>query len=396
MTLTAPACPVAGEMPLGRERGQRRPRRRRREGQYGVRSALGPKPHVRRSARRARHVVSGGTGLRHRAGPPSSAADIVPRQTRSRPQGPDGWTLARDAKRSSRLNDPRMRELFYQALLLVCVGALVCGAVYNAAINMQARGIPMGFGFWNQVAGFEINLHLIGYSALSTYGRAFWVGLLNTLLIARHQHSAGDAAGLCDRRRAAFAQLAAVAIRARLHQHAPQHAAAPATAVLVQCGPEVSARTAPVDQHRRGRFSQQPRPLSADARSRGRRPSGSPARFVAAVAAAVAISRLGAAAARAHRRASADCAYRLGAAHRAAGDCVAAAGARRSRSTSRDFPASISKVGCQVIPEMAALVFGLVTFTAAFIAEIVRAGVLAVPHGQSEAAGALGLHRGLR
>ena len=53
------------------------------------------------------------------------------------------------------------------------------------------------------------------------------------------------------------------------------------------------------------------------------------------------------------------------------------------------------KGGLQVIPEMAALVFGLVTFTAAFIAEIVRAGVLAVPHGQSEAADALGLHRGL-
>ena len=51
--------------------------------------------------------------------------------------------------------------------------------------------------------------------------------------------------------------------------------------------------------------------------------------------------------------------------------------------------------GVQIIPEMAALVFGLVTFTAAFIAEIVRAGVLAVPVGQSEAAGALGLHRGL-
>ena len=53
------------------------------------------------------------------------------------------------------------------------------------------------------------------------------------------------------------------------------------------------------------------------------------------------------------------------------------------------------KGGIQVIPEMAALVFGLVTFTAAFIAEIVRAGVQAVPHGQVEAAAALGLHRGL-
>jgi general L-amino acid transport system permease protein len=53
------------------------------------------------------------------------------------------------------------------------------------------------------------------------------------------------------------------------------------------------------------------------------------------------------------------------------------------------------KGGLQIIPEMAALVFGLVTFTAAFIAEIVRAGLLAVPVGQSEAAAALGLHRGL-
>ena len=51
--------------------------------------------------------------------------------------------------------------------------------------------------------------------------------------------------------------------------------------------------------------------------------------------------------------------------------------------------------GVQVIPEMAALVFSLVAFSAAFIAEIVRAGVQAVPHGQSEAALALGLHRGL-
>jgi general L-amino acid transport system permease protein len=50
--------------------------------------------------------------------------------------------------------------------------------------------------------------------------------------------------------------------------------------------------------------------------------------------------------------------------------------------------------GLQLFPEFAALVFGLVTYTAAFIAEIVRAGVLAVSHGQTEAASALGLRRG--
>ena len=78
----------------------------------------------------------------------------------------------------------RVRGLVYQTLLLGGIAALACGAIYNAVINMRARGIPMGFGFWNDVAGFDINLHLINYSNLSTYGRAFWVGLLNTLLIA--------------------------------------------------------------------------------------------------------------------------------------------------------------------------------------------------------------------
>ena len=50
--------------------------------------------------------------------------------------------------------------------------------------------------------------------------------------------------------------------------------------------------------------------------------------------------------------------------------------------------------GLQLLPEFAALTFGLVTYTAGFIAEIVRAGVLAVSHGQTEAAAALGLPRG--
>ena len=58
MTLTAPGCPVAGEMPvLGRERRRLRARRQGGDGQHGLRPALGPEPHVRRGARRARHVV---------------------------------------------------------------------------------------------------------------------------------------------------------------------------------------------------------------------------------------------------------------------------------------------------------------------------------------------------
>ena len=51
--------------------------------------------------------------------------------------------------------------------------------------------------------------------------------------------------------------------------------------------------------------------------------------------------------------------------------------------------------GATLTPEFAALLAGLTIYTAAFIAEIVRAGVLAVQRGQFEAADALGLRRGL-
>ena len=49
--------------------------------------------------------------------------------------------------------------------------------------------------------------------------------------------------------------------------------------------------------------------------------------------------------------------------------------------------------GLRVLPEFVALVLGLSLYTAAFIAEIVRAGILAVSHGQTEAAQSLGLSR---
>src|SRR5258708_13774054 len=52
--------------------------------------------------------------------------------------------------------------------------------------------------------------------------------------------------------------------------------------------------------------------------------------------------------------------------------------------------------GSGVSPEFAALLLGLVVYTGTFIAEIVRAGILAVSHGQSEAAMALGLKPGQR
>src|SRR5208337_3102950 len=69
--------------------------------------------------------------------------------------------------------------------LAVLVGGLVYAAVVNAAHNLAHANIASGFGFWDNTAGFDISQTLIAYSAsTSSFGRAFWVGLLNTLLVA--------------------------------------------------------------------------------------------------------------------------------------------------------------------------------------------------------------------
>src|ERR1700692_3701263 len=86
---------------------------------------------------------------------------------------------------------PRLRfsrgfgNLALQAALIVIVVGLAFAAAHNAAQNLARANIAHGFGFWNNTAGFDISQTLISYSSsTSTFGRAFWVGLLNTLLVS--------------------------------------------------------------------------------------------------------------------------------------------------------------------------------------------------------------------
>jgi general L-amino acid transport system permease protein len=82
-------------------------------------------------------------------------------------------------------NDPKVRSVIYQAVLCVVIALLVYAATVNAIDHLQRAHIASGFGFWDNTAGFDISQTLIFYSSqASTYGRAFWVGLLNTLLVA--------------------------------------------------------------------------------------------------------------------------------------------------------------------------------------------------------------------
>jgi general L-amino acid transport system permease protein len=87
--------------------------------------------------------------------------------------------------KASLLYDPRIRGYVYQIALLAVVGFLIYAAASNAIENLRAQKIASGFGFWHNAAGFDVNQKLIPFSASgSTYGEAFYVGLLNTLLVA--------------------------------------------------------------------------------------------------------------------------------------------------------------------------------------------------------------------
>jgi len=81
-------------------------------------------------------------------------------------------------------NDPRVRALFFQAVVLGGVIALGAVIVNNTLENLERQGIASGFDFLNRTAGFSISMSLIPYEEAHTYGRAFVVGLLNTLLVS--------------------------------------------------------------------------------------------------------------------------------------------------------------------------------------------------------------------
>lgn len=76
------------------------------------------------------------------------------------------------------------RAVILQILVAAVVLALTAFFVHNTAVNLHKRGIASGFGFLDGVAGFDISISLIPYSLQSSYGRAFLVGLLNTLLVS--------------------------------------------------------------------------------------------------------------------------------------------------------------------------------------------------------------------
>ena len=289
-------------------------------------------------------------------------------------------------------NDPKWRALFIQGALLLVVVVVVYTAGRNANANMSARGIPTDFGFWNRTAGFDVSQTLVAFNATYPNGRAFLVGLLNTLLVSVIGIVLATMLGFAIGA-ARLSQSWLVARLATVYVETIRN-----VPLLLQLLFWYNAVLAPLPGPRqsipffnlaflnnRGLFVPEPVPLAGFD-------------YVPlALLAGIVLAALFTIVAR-----------------------------KRQRETGRQWPVgwvsaglvlglplvvylllgrpldwSVPVIkgfnfngGLRLTPEFVALVFALVLYTASFIAEIVRGGILSVSHGQTEAARALGLDPG--
>ena len=292
--------------------------------------------------------------------------------------------------RSWSLHDLRVRAILYQVLLVAVVGLVAWFLIYNTAQNLEQRNIASGFAFLKREAGFAIGeTTLIGYNAADTYLRALTVGVLNTFRVslvgvviatllgtliglARLSHNwllSKLATGYVEliRNVPLLVQLFFWYVLITENLPGPRQALAPLPGVFLSnrgiALPVLHAH--PAHAWMAAAFIAGAIGAWWLARWDGRRQAltGQPFPSLAAGSALVLGLPLA---------------------------VFLAAGAPLHIELPRLQGFNFSG-GMTLTPEFAALLGGLTIYTAAFIAEIVRAGVLAVDRGQFEAAYALGL-----
>ncbi len=84
----------------------------------------------------------------------------------------------------SLIYDPKVRGIFYQAVTLIVLALVIYWVIDNTVENLRRANIASGFGFLNGRAGFDPGQKLIAFTSDSTYGRALIVGFTNTMLVA--------------------------------------------------------------------------------------------------------------------------------------------------------------------------------------------------------------------
>lgn len=94
------------------------------------------------------------------------------------------------------LRDPRVRGLIYQLLTGLGVVAFALFIAHNTVTNLNALGVSTGWDFLSQPAGFDISFSLIPFEPTDTHGRVLLVGMINTLFVAALGIPAAMALGL--------------------------------------------------------------------------------------------------------------------------------------------------------------------------------------------------------
>ncbi|HEX3860638.1 MAG TPA: amino acid ABC transporter permease [Stellaceae bacterium] len=297
-------------------------------------------------------------------------------------------------KRPPPWNDPRVRGIIFQVLFVAAVLGIGAFLVHNTLVNLHRQNIATGFGFLGREAAFGIGESLIEYAPSDTYARAFLVGLTNTLYVAALgivlATIVGTVMGLA-RLSGNWLVRKLAQVYVETFRNIPlalqlffwwgllrQGAPAPRQAWHLLPGVLVSNRgiVFPVPQ---------PSPVYG----------WMGLALLIGVAATWAVRRWAT-----QRQARTGAPFPTGWAGVAliAGlplAVFAAAGAPLHLDMPELHGFNFSG-GTSLSPEFGALLIGLVVYTGTFIAEIVRAGILAVSWGQSEAAMALGLSQGQR
>ncbi|MCG8419236.1 MAG: amino acid ABC transporter permease [Proteobacteria bacterium] len=289
-------------------------------------------------------------------------------------------------------NNPAVRSIVYQVIAVVLLGYFAWTILNNTLDNMARRGIRTGFSFLNNESGFGILLSLIEYDESSTYGRTFLVGLLNTLLVSVLGIFFATIFGfLLGIARLStnwlIAQLASIYVEMIRNIPLLLQIFFWYTAVLQALpGPRDSIQLG--DSYflnNRGFYF--PKPIFED---------GFGAVLFALLAAIAAAIFIGRWARRRQDRTGARFPVFLTSLGLIVGLPLVVfllVGAPLSFETAVLERFSFTG-GSRVIPELMALLWALTMYTAAFIAEIVRAGIESVSHGQIEAARSLGLRNG--
>jgi general L-amino acid transport system permease protein len=297
---------------------------------------------------------------------------------------------------SQLIYDTRYRSMTIQVVAFILIMSGLFWLANNTVQNLSALGKDFNFAFLSNRAGYDINQRLIEYSNDSTHGRAALVGILNTLLVAFLGCIVATILGVFGRRAAPVQQLARVppdGVYVEGFRNIPLLWILVIFAVMTESTPQPrdfrgdDASASMILFDSRGRH--QPRHLHA--RSGLGAEFGHPDRIFL-----LRLSRSGPSAATPQAR------------QEQTGDILPVFWVSLGlffvpsilfyfilgRPVSLDYPELGGfnfTGGIQLRNSLIALWFALSLYTGAFIAEIVRAGILAVSKGQTEAAYSLGL-----